>query len=94
MGSEQQGVARPCIVLSITPFNNQFRTIGVIPLSSTARAYEPVSVSTPSAGASSVALCFQLRTIDKSRIGKYMGELSPTDLARVDACVKQVYGLP
>ena len=28
LGSEQQGRARPCVVLSITPFNKQFKTVG------------------------------------------------------------------
>lgn len=92
-GSEQQGKARPCLVLSVTPFNKQFRTVGVVPLSSTARAYAPVSVAVPSAGDTSVALCYQLRTIDKTRIGKYLGELSSVDLATVENGVRQVYGL-
>lgn len=92
-GSEQQGKARPCVVLSITPFNKQFRTLGMIPLSSTARAYAPVSVATPSAGPTSVALCYQLRTIDKSRVGKYVGELSPGDMGAIEQGVRQVYGL-
>lgn len=93
-GSEQQGDARPCVILSITPFNKQFRTIGVVPLSSSAKTLPPVVVSVPSAGKSdSVALCHQLRTIDKSRIGKRVGELSAADLALVEDGVRQVYGL-
>ncbi len=92
-GSEQQGNARPCVILSITPFNQQFRTIGVVPLSSTARVYAPVSIAVPSAGPTSVALCYQLRTIDKTRIGKYMGEVSASDLLAIENGVRQVYGL-
>ena len=92
-GSEQQGNARPCVILSITPFNQQFRTVGVVPLSSTAKPYAPVSVATPSAGATSVALCYQLRTIDKTRLGKYVGDVSASDLVAIENGVKQVYGL-
>jgi mRNA interferase MazF len=93
-GSEQQGSARPCVVLSITPFNKQFRTIGVVPLSSSARVLPPVVVAAPSAGqADSVALCYQLRTVDKSRVGKYMGDISAADLSAIEAGVRQVYGL-
>jgi len=33
IGSEQQGNARPCVVLSVSAFNNKLRTIGVVPLS-------------------------------------------------------------
>ena len=93
LGSEQQGAARLCVVMSITPFNKQFKTVGVIPLSTSARAHAPVSVSVPSAGEFSVALCYQLRTVDKVRLLKRTGELSAADMAALEAAVKQVYGL-
>ena len=93
LGSEQQGAVRPCVVLSITPFNKQFKTVGVIPLSTSARAHAPVSVSVPSAGEFSVALCYQLRTVDKVRLLKRTGELSAAEMAALEAAVKQVYGL-
>jgi len=71
-GGEQQGDARPCVVFSITPFNNKLRTVGIIPLSSSPRPLSPLIVPTPSAGKpDSVALCHQLRVADKSRFGKY-----------------------
>jgi len=94
VGSEQQGDARPCLIFSITPFNNKLKTVGVIPLSSSPRPLPPLIVSTPSAGkADSTALCHQIRTIDKSRLGKYMGDMSPKDLAAIENAVRQIYGL-
>lgn len=93
VGSEQQGTARPCVILSITPLNARLRQVGVIPLSTSAKALPPVVVATPSAGVSSVALCHQIRTIDKARIGKQIGELSTDDLAAVENAVRQVYAL-
>lgn len=92
-GSEQQGIARPCLILSITPLNAKLRQVGVVPLSTSAKVLPPVVVGVPSAGPDSVALCHQLRTIDKLRIGKYQGEISTVDLAAVEAAVRQVYGL-
>lgn len=92
-GSEQQGLARPCVVLSLTPFNKQFRTIGVVPLSSSAKVYEPVSIAMPSAGDASVALVYQYRTADKTRAGKYVGEISATDMARLEGALRQYLGL-
>ena len=92
-GSEQQGTARPCVILSITPLNNKLRQVGVVPLSTSAKALPPVVVSVPSAGPSSVALCHQLRTIDKTRIDRYVGELSPADMTAVEHAIRQVYGL-
>ena len=86
--SEQQGTAWPCIIVSITPFNKQFRTVGGVPLSSVAKSsvakvYEPVSVAVPLAGDSSVALCYQLRTVDKARLGRLVGDVSPKDLMSI-----------
>ena len=92
--SEQQGDARPCVVLTLTAYNKQLRTVGVVPLTSSPRALVPLIVPVPSAGkASSMALCHQIRTIDKSRVGKHMGTLSPEDLAAIEAGVRKVHGL-
>jgi mRNA interferase MazF len=56
IGGEQQGNARPCLVLSIIAFNKA-RTIVVVPLSSSPRPLPPLIVPSPSTGkASSVAL--------------------------------------
>ena len=93
LGSEQQGTARPCVIVSITPLNDKLRQVGVVPLSTSAKALPPVVVSVPSAGASSVALCHQLRTIDKTRIGKHTRELSSADMLAVEQALRQVFGL-
>lgn len=92
-GSEQQGTARPCVILSITPLNAKLRQVGVVPLSTSAKALPPIVVSVPSAGAASVALCHQLRTIDKTRIGKHVGEVCAADMTAIEHAVRQVYGL-
>jgi mRNA interferase MazF len=92
-GSEQQGIARPCLIFSITPLNAKLRQVGVVPLSTSAKVLPPVVVGVPSAGPDSVALCHQVRTIDKLRIGKYLGEISTTDMTAIEGAVRQVYGL-
>ena len=80
-------------IVSITPFNKQFRTAGGVPLSSVAKVYEPVSVAVPSAGDSSVALCYQLRTVDKARLGRMVGDVSPKDLMSIENGARQVFRL-
>ena len=95
IGREQQGTAHPCIVLSLSAFNNKLRTIGAVPLSSSPRPLPPLIVSVPSAGLpTSTALCGQLRTVDKRQIvGAAMGQLSQDDLELVEKSVKHYYGL-
>ena len=67
--------------------------MGVVPLSTSAKVLPPVVVGVPSAGPDPVALCHQVRTIDKLRIGKYLGEISATDMTAIEGAVRQVYGL-
>lgn len=92
-GGEQQGTARPCVILSVSPLNAKLRQIFVVPLSSSGKTLPPIVIAVPSAGSDSVALCHQGRAIDKSRIGKFMGDLAPTDVAAVEAAVRQYLGL-
>jgi mRNA interferase MazF len=94
LGSEQRGNARPCVVLTLTAYNRQLRTVGVVPLTSSPRALPPLIVPVPSAGkANSMALCHQIRTIDKTRIGKLLGALNAQDLATIEDGVRRVHGL-
>ena len=93
-GREQQGNARPCVVLSLSAYNRKLRTVSVVPLTSSPRALVPLIVTVPSAGkADSMALCHQICTIDKTRIGKLLGMLSPDDLGAVEEGVRRVHGL-
>ena len=94
IGSEQKGNARPCVVLTLSAYNRQLRTVGVVPLTSSPRALPLLIVPVPSAGKpNSMALCHQIRTIDKGRVGKLLGTLSPQDMATVEDGVRRVHGL-
>ena len=94
IGSEQQGNARPCVVLTLTAYNRQLRTVGVVPLTSSPQALASLIVSVTSPGkANAMALCHQIRTIDKTRVGKLLGTLSLEDMAVVEDGVRRVHGL-
>ena len=94
VGSEQQGNERPCVVLSLTAYNRKLRTVGVVPLTSSPRALPPMIVPVPSAGKTeSMALCNQIRTINKSRIIKHLGAVSPEDLSAIESGVRKAHSL-
>jgi mRNA interferase MazF len=72
-GSEQTG-KRPVIVVSRERINQLLRVVNVIPLTSRkspARLIYPNEVLLPAGSAGltvdSIALCYQIRTLDKSR---------------------------
>jgi len=92
--SEQRDHAKPCVVLTVTAFNQRLHTVGVVPLTSSPRSLPPLVVSVPSAGKpQSMALCHQIRTIDKCRIGKLIGRISPEDLKKIETAIRTVHGL-
>jgi len=87
-GSEQAG-RRPVLVISRERINELLPVVNVIPLTSRkspSRVIYPNEVLLP-VGATgltvdSIALCYQIRTLDKSRLEQDLGEL-------VDASLRQ-----
>ncbi|MBS1249752.1 MAG: Endoribonuclease MazF [Chloroflexi bacterium] len=85
-GSEQAG-RRPVLVISREEINQVLPVVNVIPLTSRKskdRVIYPNEVLIPAgvAGLSldSIALCYQIRTLDKSRLERDLGELNRKDL--------------
>jgi mRNA interferase MazF len=91
-GSQQRG-RRPCLVLTEDAINAARRTVGVIPLSSSPSVAPPIVVAIPSLGANSVALCDQLRAVDKTKISKRISAITAVEMALIEASVKTVFGL-
>jgi mRNA interferase MazF len=84
------GKSRPAVVLTADALNRVRRTVVVVPLSTGPTPWPPIVVSTGSAGAGSVAVCDQLRAVDKSRLTGKLGVLTATNLAAVESGVRAV----
>jgi mRNA interferase MazF len=84
---------RPAVILTVDALNRARRTVVVIPLSSSAQPRPPLVVATPSAGGDSVAVCDQVRAVDKTRLVSRIGALSHTDILAIGQGVKRVLGL-
>lgn len=91
-GSEINKV-RPCIIVGATPINQARNTIVVVPLSSSPTPRLPLVVPINSLGTNSVAVCDQIRAIDKTRIGIKIGELTLQELDLLDDSLRQTLGL-
>ena len=84
---------RPCVILTVEAVSRARRTVTVLPFSTSAMPRPPLAVALPSAGAQAVAVCDQLRTVDKSRLTRQFGRLSEPDLRAVEDGVRAVLGL-
>lgn len=81
---------RPCVLVGATPINKARRTVVVVPLSTSATARPPLTISVSCLGKQVTAVCDQIRTIDKSRLKSEAGNLSDKDLNALDDGLRQI----
>ena len=86
VGSEQRG-GRPGIVVSNNANNAHSNTIEVVYLTTQPKKMLPTHTAITATGRDSVALCEQINTVDKSRVGLYIGELSAREMAAVEEAI-------
>jgi mRNA interferase MazF len=84
---------RPEVVLSGDGLNRARRTIVVVPLSTGPAPHPPIVVATPSAGVGSVAVCDQVRAVDRTQLTRMAAVLSREDLRAVEDGVRSVLQL-
>jgi mRNA interferase MazF len=84
---------RPAVVITVNALNRARRTVVVVPLSTGPEPRPPIIVPTPSAGQNSVAVCDQLRAVDKRRLTRISGRLSTTDLRILEEGLRQILEL-
>ncbi len=84
---------RPCVLVGATPINQARSTVIVVPLSTSAKARPPITVSVSCLDKQVTAICDQIRTVDKSRLKDLIGHLSAEDLDTLDDGLQQVLSL-
>jgi len=84
---------RPAVVLTTDALNRARRTVVVVPLSTGPAPRPPIVVATPSAGVDSVAVCDQVRAVDKGRLTGRAGQLTVADLRAVESGMRAVLEL-
>jgi mRNA interferase MazF len=84
---------RPCVLIGATPINDARRTVLVLPLSSAGTPRPPLAVQVECLGRKAVAVCDQLRAIDKRRLREKAGSLKASDLKEIEDGLRQVLSL-
>lgn len=97
VGREQRGV-RPCIVVSDPDVvaDQRFPLVGVVPVTGTpgrGALYPPLDPGPSGLTKVSYALIDHLRSIDKRRVRRVFGEISPIELERIDEGLVLFLGL-
>jgi mRNA interferase MazF len=98
-GHEQAGT-RPAIIVQGAEYNRRLLTVLVVPLTSNlaAEAFPATFTIEPDEENGlrlpSVVMAFQLRAIDKRRLGQKLGRLKAAQLEELRQHVKALSGLP
>jgi len=81
---------RPCVIISPDEMNKYLRTIIIAPMTTTSRKY-PTRIEVKLTGKIGWMVVDQIRTIDKQRIIKILGELSPTETKELKSVIKETF---
>jgi mRNA interferase MazF len=81
---------RPCVIVSPNEMNKFLRTIIVVPMTTNLKTY-PTRVPVLSNEKKGMLVIDQIRTIDKQRILKVFGSLTPSEIQKCKAVLKETF---
>ena len=82
--------SRPCVIISPPEMHDHLRTVIVAPMTTGARA-APFRVPLTFGGKKGLILLDQIRTLDKTRLVRSLGAVSPTTLAATLRTLQEVF---
>jgi mRNA interferase MazF len=81
---------RPCVVVSPDVMNRYLQTVMIAPMTTKSHPY-PTRVAVHFKGKAGFVVLDQLRTIDRMRLGKHLGSISPPNvIAQIKAILKEM----
>lgn len=92
----EQGGRRPVVVVSNNMGNRHGSTVIVVPVTTGAKTQLPTHVALGGCCGlqeRSIALCEQVRTIDKRRLGRCLGRMTPQGMALIDSGLETAMAL-
>lgn len=89
IGSEMKKI-RPCVVISPNEMNKYLQTIVVAPLTSSSKPY-PTRVEVKQSKTKGWVVLDQIRTVDRTRIIKILGNLTTTEIEAVKTIIMETY---
>ncbi|MDO9528722.1 MAG: type II toxin-antitoxin system PemK/MazF family toxin [Syntrophales bacterium] len=84
---------RPCVIIGATPINEARRTVVVVPLSSAGKPRPPLTIPIQCQSKQVVAVCDQIRAVDKSRLIEKIESASKEDILELEQRLRQTLAL-
>lgn len=92
VGSEQMA-GRPAIIVSNNTGNHYSNVVEVVYLTTQCKADMPTHVPILSARKTSIALCEEIVSVDKQRLGKYIGTITSEEMQQVNQAMMISLGI-
>ena len=89
IGSEMKKT-RPCVIISPNEMNKHLKTIVIAPMTSNLKSY-PTRVLMQHNDTSGTIAIDQIKTIDKSRIVKILGQLTEKEIKKTKEIIKETF---
>jgi len=81
---------RPCVIISPNELNFNIKTVVIAPMTTKSRQY-PTRIKVKSNNTIGWVVIDQIRTIDKKRIIRQLGQLSPEESSQIKKVMKQTF---
>ncbi|MAD97936.1 MAG: growth inhibitor PemK [Flavobacteriaceae bacterium] len=81
---------RPCVVISPDEMNRYLRTLVIAPMTTNTKKY-PTRVAVSHDNKNGMIVLDQIRTIDKQRVIRVLGELSGREIKKCKAVIQETY---
>ncbi len=81
---------RPCLIISPNEMNDHIRTVIVVPMTTKGRGY-PTRIPCSFQGKSGQIVLDQIRTVDKSRLVRRLGTVSPSVQKKVLYALQEMF---
>ena len=81
---------RPCVVISPDEMNKNLNTITIAPLTRTSKPY-PTRMHVKHGNTEGWIVLDQIRTIDKRRLIKKLGQLSSKDITKLKKLLREIF---
>ena len=89
MGSEIKKT-RPCVVISPNEMNKYLKTVVIAPMTTSSKPY-PTRIEIEHDNKLGWVVIDQIRTIDKQRIIKILGQLNKSEITRLKSIIKRTF---
>lgn len=83
VGSEQRA-GRPAVIVSNNKNNEHSTTVEIVYFTTKDKRYLPTHVTVNATGVPSTALCEQVHTVDKQRLGNFCGTCTKQEMTQID----------